>query len=232
MYCKHPPPLFFSPRVHHNHHGGVEAPDVTSRVRPDRYPSDFTHDRNVSRHLDALEVLQNGIELEQPNNRVVVTADVRYYRSILLSDSAMQRLRREEQMALADEVRASILFIQQHGYPRPRQYTSPPRVEMVHNESDPDDDGDADDMVGERRQRREYQGPREPPGVRVRRNDPQPQEYVVQEQHRRNAPFDRISACFTPSRRTNRATIRVNYSLDRRGQRVASLTIEEPFVAI
>ena len=84
---------------------------------------------------------------------------------------------------------------------------------------------DNDDMVGQRRPRRDREG--EPPGIRIRRNDPNPQEYIVQEQHPRNAPFDHNSPCFTPSRRTTRATIRVNHSLDRRGQNIASLAIED-----
>ena len=134
-----------------------------------------------------------------------------------MSDSAIQRLRREEQMAVADEVRANILFIKRHGYPRnqrPRQYTSPPKAEVVHRDEDPDDD-DADDIVGARRPFRGIQ--EEPPGIRVRRNDPQPQGYVVQEQHRRNAPpYNRRSPCFTPT----------THSLNRHGQRVALLAIE------
>ena len=98
-----------------------------------------------------------------------------------MNDSAIQRLRREENMAVSAAVRENILFIQQHGYARghrPANQTSPPRELEVHRDSDPDDeDGDADDRVGARRPRRGIH--EDPPGTRMRRNDPHPQEYVV-----------------------------------------------------
>ena len=158
-----------------------------------------------------------------------------------MSDTAIQRLRREEQWAVADVVRTNILFIERHGYHpdeddandaagtrrpprRPREYTSPPRTEVVHQDEDPDED-DANDAVGNRRPPRINR--EEPPGIRVRRNDPQPQEYVVQEQHRRNAPpRTRRSPRFTPARWTNRASFKSPLHLTRRQQRAASRNIE------
>ena len=248
---------FHVPRVHTNRHGIVAPPDVSRRSRPVQR-DDWTHDRNAVGYLEYLLHFQETIRSSLATNRVV-TADVRYYRSILMNESAIQRLRREENMAVSEAVRENILFIQQHGYARghrPRNHTSPPRELVVHRDPDPDDeDGEAGDRVGDRRPRRGLQ--EEPPGARARiddpqpqenvvqgqqrrtaqftrgrqtpgrrRNDPDPEEYIVQDDHRRTPLFDRNSVCFTPTRRTTRANVRVNNTLGSLQQRLAAAAIE------
>ena len=71
-----------------------------------------------------------------------------------------------------------------------------------------------------------YTRGRETPDSRGRRNNPDPQEYIVQEEYPRNALFDRNSICFTPTRRTIRANVRVNHTLGSLEQRLASAAIE------
>ena len=73
---------------------------------------------SVPATVEILDDIQELVRAARVSNPVVI-ADVRYYRSILWSDTAAQRLRCEEQMAIADQVRVNMYHYQMLSYCRP-----------------------------------------------------------------------------------------------------------------